>query len=994
MSPRPGTAPALGLRACTGCRSFTADQFLKGTTMRFTWLSDLITTSSRRARAARRSASSRLSVEALETRTLPSVSFNVVGGFSSGGSDAMTIAKGDFNHDGNLDLATANQGSSSVGVLLGRGDGTFADPVAYPIGVGITAVATGDFDNDGNLDVAVADRNGQALLVMRGNADGTFQAPLSYNAGTYLYTLAVGDFDGDGHADVAFADNWDNVVGVMRNDGSSGFGAPTTYAVGSEPSVLAVGDFNGDGKPDLVTANVGAGTVSVLRNDGAGGFLAATDYATGGTTEDVAVGDLNGDGKLDLATAGGYSASVLPGNGDGTFQPATSHATNYAVDSVAIGDLNGDGKADLALGYNVVTVTETVVDSGLGYDYVGADEWWYGYGYDPYTSYGEVYTTSYNYEADVGVTFLEGNGDGTLGAETDVVAGTDYDEFTINYQTIYALSVGDFDGNGTPDVAALDYEGGFLSLLNAEPQMSLRMTSPTTATAGASQSVTVAAFDLNGGPDPSYTGTVHFSSSDVQAGLPDDYVFTTADHGSHTFGVTLNTAGTQSLTVSDSAAFASTTTDIQVTPAAAVSLAIAGFGSTVNSGQATAVTVTAFDSFGNIASGYTGTVQLASSDTAATLPTSYTFTGTDGGTHSFPITLRTAGTQTVTVSDNHTPGLSMQTVLSVLPVATLSGPTVGSIAQALTFTLGASGGSSANTVYTFGIDWNGDGISDQTVTGVSGITVTHSFASAGSSTVLLTARINGMTSAAASATVNVLPVTVQVGTDPADATRQALFVTGTSANDTLVLGRGAGNGVTVSSNGTSLGTVIPSGSLPFAHLIVNGGDGVNVIQLVGGLTVPAILIGGSASDTLDAQCSTAANVLVGGGGNDTLLGGSGNDILIGGLGNDTATGNGGDDILIGGTTSYDANLAALCALMREWGRSDASYSTRVNHLKGSTGGLNGSYVLTTATVQDDGVADTLTGNAGTDWFFARVPGYSWQKDRVIDRTSAETLTSL
>src|SRR5262249_42397590 len=148
------------------------------------------------------------------------------------------------------------------------------------------------------------------------------------------------------------------------------------------------------------------------------------------------------------------------------------------------------------------------------------------------------------------------------------------------------------------------------------------------------------------------------------------------------------------------------------------------------------------------------------------------------------------------------------------------------------------------------------------------------------------------------------------------------------------------------------------------------------------------------SDTLDAQGSTAANVLVGGAGNDTLLGGSGNDILIGGKGSDTLQGNGGDDILIGGTTSYDANVAALCTLIREWGRTDASYSTRVNHLQGGAGGLHGSYVLTALTVFDDGVADTLYGNAGMDWFFARLSGPSQKKDRVQDRGSTEVLTSL
>src|SRR5262249_58785715 len=136
----------------------------------------------------------------------------------------------------------------------------------------------------------------------------------------------------------------------------------------------------------------------------------------------------------------------------------------------------------------------------------------------------------------------------------------------------------------------------------------------------------------------------------------------------------------------------------------------------------------------------------------------------------------------------------------------------------------------------------------------------------------------------------------------------------------------------------------------FAHLIVSGNGGADAIQLVGGLAVPAILLGGDAGDTLDAQGSTVANVLVGGAGNDTLLGGSGNDILIGGLGNDTLHGNGGDDILMAGTTRYDAHLAALCALLREWGRGDASYTPRVHPLQGGSRGLDGSPLPTPPTV--------------------------------------------
>src|SRR5262245_1072788 len=98
-----------------------------------------------------------------------------------------------------------------------------------------------------------------------------------------------------------------------------------------------------------------------------------------------------------------------------------------------------------------------------------------------------------------------------------------------------------------------------------------------------------------------------------------------------------------------------------------------------------------------------------------------------------------------------------QEVVTVLPVASLSGPAVGAVHQDLTFTLGASGGASVSTVYTFQLDWNGDGIIDQTLSGTSGITVTHSFASLGIDTVVLTASVNGVTSAPTAASVNIGP---------------------------------------------------------------------------------------------------------------------------------------------------------------------------------------------------------------------------------------------
>jgi Ca2+-binding RTX toxin-like protein len=174
---------------------------------------------------------------------------------------------------------------------------------------------------------------------------------------------------------------------------------------------------------------------------------------------------------------------------------------------------------------------------------------------------------------------------------------------------------------------------------------------------------------------------------------------------------------------------------------------------------------------------------------------------------------------------------------------------------------------------------------------------------------------------------------------------------------------------------------------------VYGYGGYDTLQLTSGLTVPAFLFGGDGNDTLDARGSTANNVLVGGAGTDVLYGGSSRDLLIGGLGADALKGGGGDDILIGCATDYDANLTALLAVMKEWGRTDADYNTRVKHLGGSlSGGLNGSYFLNATTVRDDAAIDSFYGEAGLDWLFARTKGPG--KDKVNDLSTGEVVTAI
>src|SRR5437660_165594 len=125
------------------------------------------------------------------------ISFVTNRDFPTGGNDPASVAVGDFNGDGKLDLAVANIGSNSVAVLLGNGDGTFQVPLSSLVGDAPAFVAVGDFNGDGKPDLVVANRNDNTISVELGNGDGTFQAGPTIAVGAQPQSVAVADFNGD-----------------------------------------------------------------------------------------------------------------------------------------------------------------------------------------------------------------------------------------------------------------------------------------------------------------------------------------------------------------------------------------------------------------------------------------------------------------------------------------------------------------------------------------------------------------------------------------------------------------------------------------------------------------------------------------------------------------------------------------------------------------------------------------------------------------------------
>ena len=288
------------------------------------------------------------------------------------------VAVGDFNGDGNQDIAVTDSAHNNVTILLGNGDGTFKPPVTYPTGNNPVALLAEDIDGDGVLDLAVVNQgDGTApgsVSILLGKKDaatgkptGTFGAKTDYTVGTLPAAIASADFNGDRHLDLAVTNfgttsgSGGNNVSVLLQNADHTFSAKGPFVTGKGPQGVTTGDFNHDGRQDLAVANQTDGTVSILLGNGDGTFGSHTDFTAGSGPVGIVAAAVNG-ANLDLVVADqtGNDLSVLLGNTDGSFTAPIAIPTGNGPVAVAAADFNADGLVDVVSANeasNSVTVT-------------------------------------------------------------------------------------------------------------------------------------------------------------------------------------------------------------------------------------------------------------------------------------------------------------------------------------------------------------------------------------------------------------------------------------------------------------------------------------------------------------------------------------------------------------------------------------------------------------------------------------------------------------
>lgn len=257
----------------------------------------------------------------------------------------------DFNDDGLIDLVTSNTGASTITLFFGNGDGTFGLGTNIWVGAGPYGVQALDVDGDGDADIAASARASSHIAILMNDGVGNFAPAVTFDGGgTREFGLCAEDMNNDGVLDLVLGLWTPPSVAVHLGNGDGSFAISDIESCGADAWQVHCGDVNGDGNMDVSTANA-SGDCSILFGDGFGGLTNVQTYDAGSFTTGTELGDLDGDGDLDwiLSDFGSGLWSLLENDGTGSFSLLRTFVATANPSGTSMFDIEGDGDLDLIL---------------------------------------------------------------------------------------------------------------------------------------------------------------------------------------------------------------------------------------------------------------------------------------------------------------------------------------------------------------------------------------------------------------------------------------------------------------------------------------------------------------------------------------------------------------------------------------------------------------------------------------------------------------------